>query len=841
MERREIENLLRGLPETKQRLIAAARQLERSGREDEARRVLSDAAERVKSAAVSRELLRALDEEPAEQFADTPEPTHLISLADSEPASDDRGATELIDLDAGETPASSVDFDDEPTHFIPADRSDGEPRPPGIDASGPVPQPAEPEAEPPEPEELQSEHHDPIKRSGPYVSRGDSSHFVRQATTFVRARAGEHLTVIRHSPARALLTAALTATIVLVAGVSMIYSSLAHAHLDREIDRVERSIEADLYSSHLSALRALYELSDHRILPWDGLDDTVRGFVDHLPLLRTDEKTERVEHLTVFVEARLDYRYSIAGTYRKEPPPAPSSDLLAAAQVYYELSVGDTRSALSFAETSLADEKIEPLARLAYGDALATAGSPGEIEAFLPRLEATGEAARFIRAQLYESTGQREAAIQALESLVAGADTTHVGAHLALARLDETRESASQWIDELSDRAHPHTSAVEQARALVVGAELAARDGDSSARRQDLERASERAPLHPDAVAPLVELLLKNGEIIDARGLLSRTPSADPRHSYFDLALGRTHLLVGDREDARRRLQRHPDHPVAAAKMAVAQARSGDVYTTAERLPTITDHDAELGTMIELWLDAATGQLDEDVTVAPNLDRPSPSPLFDALRIETLRLAAALPNQEHRREDLLTRAEALLGAAEWERAPETRREACLVALDRDKRESAAHRCGLVVERDAASRPSLPAAIRWLLSTDELGEARTLLDTSVEIAGPHRFIDLLEIRLHFFAGDHQQARRALDELATWAHNHPEFHIAEGIYNLHNGRLDRAQRSFERASTRSPFVRSQFALGNADVQLLLDELADHRNRDELRELIQQMLAG
>ena len=663
---------------------------------------------------------------------------------------------------------------------------------------------------------------------------------MRRMTTFIRDRANTHIEDVRNSSAKALFISTLTALFVLGGGLSLIYASLAHAHLDGNLERVDRSVAADLYSSHLAALRDLGELSDYQVLPWEFADGPVRSMVDAIPGLRTEQKWNRVDELEVYVRARLEYRFELPGAHLDEPPETGVSDLLDSAEIYRRLAMGEVGEAVELAEAIRTRDLRDGYVRLAVADALIAGGSTDQLSSIVDKLSGATPAERFARAQIYEKLGKTDLAIEALTPLdEADADSPgHVGSLILATRLGGDIEDAQAALAEISDPNHPHASRVEHAQALILMARFAGRHGDDEKERDYLEQAVELTPLHPQVAATRIDHLLDKGDLPEARSQLSRTPRSDSRSTYFDLARARIDLLLGETSEARRRLEPHASsHPKAAAKLAFALAHQHEFEAARSLADEIDNQTIENITVA--WLDAVQGNPDTAQELSGAIGDRELSPFIYALAAESLRLAAGLVIDAEMRAKLLDDAEELVERSGLT-APETRQVGCLTALDRDDDQAIAEeRCTLFVERDVAARQLLPAGLRWLLYTGDAEAARQLVTTSADEVGNTRFLQLLQARLDLFEGDLRGAQNSMEELPVHAHDDPEFLIAEGIYALRNGSFIRAQKSFERAEGASPFERSQISLGVSEVESLIAELDDAGGDRELEETVQRLL--
>ncbi len=652
-------------------------------------------------------------------------------------------------------------------------------------------------------------------------SNAASGQFVRRFTQRISAEASHQLEKASRSPARAMLIAVITATLVLIAGVAVVYSALAHSHLDRQLERIERSIEADLYSSHLAALRDTRALSEHRVIPWDVGDDTVASLVDHLPWLSTAEKTATVHDLEIYIQSRLEYRFSRPGAFLDELPETGHSQLLTAASIYRQLAVGDTEAAITIAETSLTSGPIDPFARLAFGDALAAGGSDAQIAAFVGHFPASTPAETYLHARLQHRFGDDDRAMEHLQRLTGEGEVLHIGARLKRAKLSEDETAIEELVRELGSPNHPHVSPLEQAQAYLLEAGLQARRGDETARRQRLEDAAGRLPLHPAAVQPLIDRMLEQGELLEARRHLSRTPSTEPRHPYFDIALGRVHLVIGDIERAVARLERHAANNVEAeATLGIAKVLAGEPDAGGEHFDAVAEQDPVTGAVLNAWLQAKYGDTASAMEAVDSVSDAELSPLYASLVADTHRRVSGLATNNDERDQRLDAATKAL-PEDGGNTPETRRMACLVALDQRDDEAARRQCETVATKDVAARPSTAAAIRWYLYEGDSEKARDLLETNIEESGPETTTRLWGIYLSINDGDLDSAAAELDAMSSRVRQEADFLAAEGTYLLHRGRFNRAYRNFQRAAESSPLHQTAILLGEVEAQLLAHE--------------------
>ena len=648
--------------------------------------------------------------------------------------------------------------------------------------------------------------------------RSGSGQFVRQFTRQISAQARSQFEEAAQSPARAMLVAIITASVVLITGVAALYSALAHTHFDNQMQRVERAIDADMYSSHLAALRDLSALNEHQVIPWEPGDNAVSALIDQLPWLSTYEKRRTADHLETFVQARLEYRFSTPGTFLETPPEANGSQLLAAARIYRKLSLGNKVSAMKEAEEQSLADGNDRFAILAYADTLAKGGTDDQITSFASRFPASTPAEIFLHAQLQYRLDDHERAIEYLEEIGDGDDALHVGARLKLAMLRGDDEAIGLLVEELDSPSHPHVSSIELARAYLLDAEVQQRRGNKEAHQQRLEDAAQRVPLHRDAVQPLIDSLLEQGDLLEARRRLARTPSADQRHHYFDIALGRVHLAIGDLERAEERFARHlGDNVSARAKTGVTKLLASESEAARQIFEALNEEGEPLGAVTLAWLQAAHGESDRALETLKPVQTSELTPLFLSLAADTLRKSSGLATTNDERDQLLKEATSVL-ADQSMKTPETRRLACLVALDQRDKEAAESTCALIAQRDVAARSSVAAAIRWKTYNGKTDEARRLLEANIDQAGPDTTTRLASIRLSLEQGDFKTARTELDALASRARDGVDFLIAEGHYALARGQLNRAQRHFEQAQEASDLHRTEILLGHIEAQLL-----------------------
>ncbi len=784
------------------------------------------------------------DDENQARYDDEPEPTHLITFDDDQRLyGEDNEPTHLIEL--AEEPPGSED-EPEPTHLITFDDSapddPSHPELPGIqrdvaavfDFDDPTPHPGLEEGL-----ELELELDESALRQGIRVSKEpealDDQSTLRRITAVVRERAPSRIVETLQSPGRALLIAFATASVVVFVGFFAVYAALAHAHLDRQLDEVERAIGADLYSSHLAALSDLRRIPDHRVLPVGPVDRTVGAIVDRLPVVSPREKRLRAAHMERYVEARLDYRFVAPATYLDADVvlTIDDSELLAAADVYRRLARGDQQGAVDVAERSFGSGADDDLAILAYSDALAEAGSPEARRLIADSVPRESAAQAFSTARILYVLGRRDDAIDLLRVLSEG-DSAHIGARVKLALLTGDADEASDLASTIDDPNHPHASSREQARARVAAART---EDDPATRRDHLVRAANLAPDFPAAVVPLLDFHLERGDLLEARRLHARLPSSPFPTPDFDVAAARQDLLELNLDRAAERLQPHAfDHLEATAMLGVVRLQQSELSEARALFDAVAEHDPGLADALYAWLYAHLGSFDEALEILESLDDIAPPPFFEAIVVEAYRLGAGLAPNRSQADELLDDAMRLGdGFAD---TPEQRRQACLVSLDRRNSQGADEFCASVVATDLAIRHGLDAMVRYHQYEDGEQTARDVLERHVAGSGSHPAVDILGAQLHIETGELREARDALDAAASRFHDRPEYRIAEGQLASARGRLERAHHHFRRAEETSSRFEPQARLGRIHTAVLLRDASDDTDLESLEELVDDL---
>ena len=778
------------------------------------------------------DLITFSDDDEQQLYGQDVEPTHLIELDD-----------DVVDRNYGEEP--------EPTHLITFDDDEPQPREPDDESCPQLPgiQRGAAAAFGFDDDSLDSAFDESIKldidesalRGGIRVSEADAEastedpdterSAIRHFTAVVRERAQSRIVETLQSPGRALLVAFVAAGFVLVVGFFSVYSLIAHAQLDEDIHQAERAIEADLYSSHLAALRNLKRVSDQRVLPVAPVDDIISAVVDRMPLLSTRAKKERAEQLERYVEARLDYRFVTPTSYL-DPDFRPDSDaeLLVAADVYRRLGRGDHHGAVKLAQEAFYSGADEDLAILANTDALAESGSRDALQLIADSTPRNSPAQIYSAARILYALGRDDDAIDLLGPLSDG-DSSHLGARIRLAKHESDAHSSKKLAEELDDPNHAHASYREQARARVVAGDHAE---DASTRRHHFRRAAELAPSDAEAVIPLVDFYLEMGDLAEARRLLVQTPSTAFPSPAFDVASARIDILEGEFERAADRLQKHAfDHMEATATLGVLRLREGDASDARALFDAVAERDNTKGIVLTAWLLAHVADYDETTELIDDVESPDLSPFFSAIYVETLRRAAGLASDRSTAQQLLEDATSL--ADTFPQGPEMRRQTCLIALEQRDQYAADKHCTRLIEIDIATPLALDAALRF---TSYRGESvADILQEHTDRAGAHAGAEVLRARHLITRGELDEARLALDAIASRLHDDPGYRTAEGYLALARGRFDRAHRHFRRAEEATPLLEPEARLGRIHTQVLLHDSSDEDAPDP-QELVEKL---
>ena len=673
----------------------------------------------------------------------------------------------------------------------------------------------------------------------------ESVGFVRQMTTYVSEHAGTRIEELRNSPATAIFFSSLTALLVFTVGLASIYSYLAHSHLDRQLERVERSIAADLYSSHLAALRDARELAEYQVIPWEPLDEVIGAGVDRLPLLSASEKRRRVNSIATYVEARLDYRFATPGVHLDRDLSVGQSPLEDAAEAYRRLGLGDPRGALRLFEASPAEPYDDWLVTLAWLDALTAGGTNDEIHHAREILTPPSNAATaFATAGIFGRIDHDAASIEELLLPFVETELPHIGALLKLAHHSPEASGSREFIDQLRDPNHPHASSVDRARAHLVTAHHTSSDEDEQLNH--LERAALAAPLRADVVRALTDELLRRGDLAQAQSWLARTPRAEPRHPFFDLEMARIHLLSYNLTDAMDRLDRHPDNGLALVTQVILLARQGDRDQASLLLERLRQLDPELASIATAWFEAIQGAEVERSPSTVASQRAEESPILVALLAEIYRVQASHPDaseamqKKRHREAKETLDSALLAS------PELRRQTCLLALASDLYEGRSHPCQELVRRDLRIPFSLPAGINWYGAQSDYDGAQELLEKHRDKAGSSLVADLLAIRVELFQDTTSVAQNSMQELPSRARIEADYQVLEALVSIRGGAPDRGLRKLHGAREITSYSRVLESLSDREVQLLLDDIDDaeqdaQSQANEIRELLAGRYSG
>lgn len=642
----------------------------------------------------------------------------------------------------------------------------------------------------------------------------------RQLTAFVKDRAHTHIADVLQSPLRALVIASVTAVIILGGGITLIYSAIFNAHLNQQISSIEQAIDADLYSSHLAALRDLNRLSQYQVLPFDPVDDAIHSLSARLPVFGVRDQMNQIQDMTLFVEARMSYRFEHPGTFSMDPPSADESILVSAARVYYHLSYEEFSDATSLAERRLANPDVHRFAAVVYGDSIVAAQAATQAAMIVDNFPRNTPATAFIHAQMRLLIDEDDGKTY-LQDLTEGINSQHPGTLLELASRQTDYEAARELIEDLRDSNHPHASRTERARAHIIRAHFYGADNDPNSQLLELQRAATIAPFHPEKVRPLIDFLLASGDLLDARSHLARIPTIDNRHPYFDIALAKIHLIIGDIDRAIERLEPYTfDILHATALHGIARARGDDIDRARALVDAINEEENPIGTSANAWLFAARGHREEAVQLLEDLNLDSLPIFFRVLAADTYRHLANMAPARTERIENLNRAEEILEEVSTDR-PESRLLACLIALDRRDTSGAERACSHLDALDRAARPSAFAVLRWHLYNDRRNEARALLDSHIDLTGPHGEVELRSAQLDLLDGNYSSVRAILDDLPSPIRSSPDHLIIEGNYALRAGRLQRARRHFDEALVNTSLDRPEAVLGRIEADLLVQE--------------------
>lgn len=645
---------------------------------------------------------------------------------------------------------------------------------------------------------------------------------VRQFTNFMRDQAPAQFTVILQSPARALSIAAITALLVLFSGTLIIYSTIGNSRLRAELNAAQIAIDADLYSSHLAAIRDLNRLAEFQVISNDTIDKPLRSLTTKVPLLGFDDKLTRARDLALFTRARQSYRFEHPGSMTLDELPEPTTPLIAAAHAYLHLASQNLEQAQRIADNTLTPHSQDPNIALAITDIIVAGDDQDLLKNFAERAPDSTAATAFLRAQALLVL-QDDRAQEIARSYITDSFPDHVGLQLLHAALSEDRAEAEQILATITDPSHPHASRIERAQAYLQRAALKAQKESSQATLRDLEQAAQTAPLHPEAVRPLIDELLRRGEVLQARAHLSRLPQTPGRHPYFDLAIARIDHLVGDRERAQRRLQPHAKTiPEAAARLATIYALDNEPKK-AQELFDDTDKSPS-AKIIHAWLATIQG-IDEDdahrLKALDDLDQTELSPTLRALKSETYRRAASQATSRKERQDLLQHAADTLGPDAADN-PETRAQTCLIALDRRSQSDSEQACQLLADRDIAAQLATQALIRWHLYERRDDQALAALKDHITRAGPSATTRILEAHQHILRGELEEARQTLDALPAADQRLPQRHIAEGALAMHTGHFAAAALSYQSAIDTSKTRQPEALIGLASAKIHLDDI-------------------
>lgn len=646
---------------------------------------------------------------------------------------------------------------------------------------------------------------------------------VRQFTVYMRDRAPRQFTVILQSPARALTIATLTALFVLCSGALIIYSLVGNTQLSADLDTAQFAIDADLYSSHLATVRDLNQLASFQVIENDTIDQPLRSLTAKLPFLGFDDKLTRAKELAIFTRARQGFRFEHPGSLSFDELPEATSPLLAAARAYLHLANDNPDQALTIIDQHLASHSQDPFIALAITDILVETSDKERLTNFVETATDQTAATAFLRAKALLLL-EDERAPDLIRTYSESSFPDHVGLQLTLAALTDDSDEAEKILSALTDPGHPHASRTERAQAFLHRATRHFQNNDPQAARRDLERAAHTAPLHPFIARQLIDDLLRTGDILEARAHLARQPSGPELHPYFDLAIARIDFLIGDHERAERRLEPHlTTSPDAAAYQAIIFALNHDLENAQALINQIDG--SPIGNITKTWLTTAC-EIEEDAAdlfeAVQDLDTQSLSPTARALLSESYRLAASQASSRNERRDLLNLASDSLGS-QIEDHPETRIQACLIALDQRSQSDSEEACQLLASRDLAVQQAIHALIRWHRYERRDDDAQAVLESHIENVGPSTATRILQAHHHIRKGEFDDARAILDALPTADIRHPQRHIAAGTIALQTGRFQTAAEHFQSAIDNSALRRPQALLGLARAKIHLDELS------------------
>ncbi len=644
---------------------------------------------------------------------------------------------------------------------------------------------------------------------------------VRQFTALIRDRALQ-------SPRRAAAIAILTALVVCAAGMTVIYYIVATAQIDDQISTIERAIDADLYSSHLAALRDARQLTEYQLLPAASLESALRVLSAPLPGRSVDRRLQRARDLQAFAEARLTARFG--AEIDVQPWPEPTTQLGFAAAGYRLLSEGDLPGALALTEQHLLNPEHR-LVLLAVGDILVLAADADRHQRAARTFPENTPAMAFTRARLMAS-GDPDEANEFLQDVTERMPPHHVGFQLLLAEHADDLEAAEEFLGPLRDPDHPHASPLERAHAWKLRARFLGTDREREAQRSALQEAVNIAPLEHSIVTFLIDVLLEEGELREAQAVLSRTPGTDTRHPYFDLALGRLHLLSGDLSAAADRLEPHSLTELeATVRLAMVRARQHDRDAVIALVDALEEADEEASPVLRAWVSAHRGDAEEALTLLEGLPDDLP-PVLATLHAETWLALANFAESRQLFLDHHRRAAELV--EELPNTPETRRLRCLLALDSRHEDRSQILCSaLSVDRD--SPWALEARFRWHLMDGELEAAGEILETFASRGGSTGTLQLMRARHLLTSGEPSEIRELLDELPAQLLGSPEHLAMEGALAMATGRFERARDRFSSAQQGAFFLVPEAIYGEATASLFLGDFDGEEVEAALRSLL------
>lgn len=626
--------------------------------------------------------------------------------------------------------------------------------------------------------------------------------------TVIMEWASPHVDTARRSPLGLALAIGATALILLL-GMIVSYSVQANSHVNAELQRVYSAIDSDRYTEYQSALKTLQTLSDSQPQPAVFSNRAIVGLAEFLPGLGVRDKLEPVESLTHFIKARMAYRFENPNPIDRTLP-AHDSPVMAAAGAYRHLTVRDADAALELIEPFLGEDQ-DVLLTMAYGEALLATDDPSRVSQILEEFSSDSEAMASIHARLKLLVDEDDG-IAHLESLVRDHYPDHPGLRLKLATY---QQGPAEIIDELVEPEQFELSPVERGKVQLI---RASKQNDTDGIRKSLEAAADAAPLHRDLVKPLIDFLLVRGEFHAARSQLLRIPDG-LRDPYFDIALGRLYLLLGDLPGALAVLSPHSSLE-ARGMMAIAHALSGDLEKAGQLIADSTEEHA-IRSASQVWMQSAMGKLEEPAEVLDTIEGEKLPPFFFVLAAETHRLLASLTGSRAERLEYLEIASLLLfeedSVAGATHSPERRRVACLTALDIRDDERSRSACRQLIVRDAASRPATAAGLRWLSYLDLLDEADFLIARHLDQTHSNLQSTLLAARVDLWRGAFDDARQKLDAIDEDHRELVDYLIVNGDYALRTGQFEEALDFFDRAAEKSSLRRTEVLLGIAEATL------------------------